>query len=150
MALNFPWTYPVRAIQVVFAIIILGLTAYIISVATGGYSDTVNFMLFNSIWTAFVATPYLAAGPILVPNFPHRWIVPAVEIITTIFWFAGFIALAAMLPPPRYCHSGPCNAGQAASAFGAFEWALFLATSVYSTLAALRNRSTADGPTAVP
>jgi hypothetical protein len=28
MALNFPWIYPVRAIQVVFAIIVLGLTAY--------------------------------------------------------------------------------------------------------------------------
>lgn len=28
MALNFPWIYPVRVIQVIFAIIVLGLTAY--------------------------------------------------------------------------------------------------------------------------
>lgn len=28
MALNFPWIYPVRVAQVVFAIIVLGLTAY--------------------------------------------------------------------------------------------------------------------------
>lgn len=28
MALDFPWIYPVRVVQVIFAIIILGLTAY--------------------------------------------------------------------------------------------------------------------------
>ncbi|KAL4894632.1 membrane-associating domain-containing protein [Aspergillus ambiguus] len=149
IALNFPWTYPVRVIQVVFAIIILGLTAYIISDATGGYVDIINFMLFNAVWTAFVATPYLAAGPVLVPNFPHRFVVPAVDAVTALFWFAGFIALATWLPPPKYCSSGLCNAGQAAVAFGAFEWALFLATTVYNTLRALRNRSS-EGPTAVP
>ncbi|KAF9890184.1 hypothetical protein FE257_006345 [Aspergillus nanangensis] len=140
MALNFPWIYPVRAVQVVFAIIILGLTAYLISELLG-YSSTVNFMLFSAIWTAFVAVPYLLLGPSMVPNFPHRFVVPAMEGVTMIFWFAGFIALATALPPPKYCSFGECHAGQAAAAFGAFEWALFLATTVYAGIAAMRNRS---------
>lgn len=39
-----------------------------------------------------------------------------------IFWFAGFIALGAELPPPRYCHYSTCRALQAVTVFGAFEW----------------------------
>lgn len=41
-----------------------------------------------------------------------------------IFWFAGFIALGALLPPPRACHGSVCSSLQAATVFGAFEWYL--------------------------
>ncbi|KAA8647554.1 MARVEL domain-containing protein [Aspergillus tanneri] len=132
MALSFPWIYPVRVIQVLFAIIVLGLTAYFISLLNG--SDTVNFMLFNSIWTAFFATPYLALAPIFFPDLAHRFVVPTVEAITMIFWFSGFIALGALLPSPDHCHWSACHAAQAATVFGAFEW--------YSTLAFSGSRTT--------
>ncbi|GAQ09012.1 arginine permease [Aspergillus lentulus] len=122
MALNFPWIYPVRVAQVVFAIIVLGLTAYAVSVVR--WSDTVNFMLFNGVWTAFVATPYLALAPVFFPQLAHRFVIPAVEIVTMIFWFAGFIALGVLLPSPDYCHWGQCRALQAATVFGSFECAL--------------------------
>lgn len=85
-------------------------------------SDTVNFMLFNGIWTAFFATPYLALAPVFFPNLAHRLVIPAVEIITMIFWFAGFIALGAALPPAEYCDWSACSSAQAATVFGAFEW----------------------------
>ncbi|KAE8375892.1 membrane-associating domain-containing protein [Aspergillus bertholletiae] len=138
MALDFPWIYTVRVVQVVFAIIILGLTAYIVSVYN---NDTVNFMLFNSIWTAFVATPYLALAPVHFPQIAHRFVIPAVEAITMIFWFAGFIALGVLLPAPMFCHWSACNCAQAATVFGAFEWALFATTTVVAVLGALRTRS---------
>lgn len=137
MTLDFPWIYPVRVVQVIFAIIILGLTAYIVGVYN---NDTVNFMLFNSIWTAFFATPYLALAPVHFPHLAHRLIIPAVEVITMIFWFAGFIALGVLLPAPRFCHWSACNCAQAATVFGAFEWALFVATSVIAVLCAFRSR----------
>lgn len=149
MAVNFPWIYPVRAIQVLFAIIVLGLIAYVIDAATGGWSSTVNFMMFNAVWTAFVAVPYLVFGPMFIPNFPHKFVILGVELVTMLFWFAGFIALAALLGPPKYCNSGPCHAGQAATAFGAFEWVLFLVTAVYAVMGVVRNRSS-EPPTAVP
>ncbi|KAK1141986.1 hypothetical protein N8T08_008309 [Aspergillus melleus] len=148
MAWNFPWIYPVRVIQVIFAIIVLGLTAYIISLFRGG--DTVNFMLFNGIWTAFFATPYLALAPVYFPNLAHRLVIPAVEVITMIFWFAGFIALGALLPAPDYCHWSACNSAQAATVFGAFEWALFVATTVTSVLGALRSRSSSPSTKPAP
>lgn len=92
------------------------------AVSVFDWSDTVNFMLFNGVWTAFVATPYLALAPVYFPQLAHRFVIPAVEIVTMIFWFAGFIALGVLLPSPHYCHWGQCRALQAATVFGAFEW----------------------------
>ncbi|OJJ95553.1 hypothetical protein ASPACDRAFT_82024 [Aspergillus aculeatus ATCC 16872] len=139
MATNFPWVLPVRVAQVIFAIIVLGLTAYYISWYS--YSDTVNFMLFNGIWTAFVAVPYLAFAPMYFPRVAHILIMVAVEAVTMIFWFAGFIALGVYLPPSEFCHWSRCRALQAATVFGAFDWALFVATTVVATLEAMRSRS---------
>jgi hypothetical protein len=87
-----------------------------------GWSDTVNFLLFLGCWTAFVAVPYLALSPIFFPRLAHHFVIPAVEVITMIFWFAGFIAMGAQLPPPRYCHYHVCSSLQAATVFAAFEW----------------------------
>ncbi|PYH98360.1 hypothetical protein BO71DRAFT_395311 [Aspergillus ellipticus CBS 707.79] len=139
MALNVSWIYAVRVIQVFFAIIVLALTAYYISWFT--YSDTVNFMLFNGIWTAFFATPYLALAPVYFPQLAHRFVIPAVEVITMIFWFAGFIALGVFLPPSEYCHWSRCRALQAATVFGAFEWALFVATTIVAVFGVLQSRA---------
>ncbi|PKY03966.1 hypothetical protein P168DRAFT_319421 [Aspergillus campestris IBT 28561] len=136
MQLNFPWIYPVRVVQVVFGIIVLGLAAYAINIPVS--SDTVNFMLFNGIWTAFLATPYLAFAPAFFPHAALQFVVPAVEAVTAIFWFAGFVATATILPPPRLCHGGLCNSLQAATVFGAFEWVLFMVTAVFAGLGALR------------
>ncbi|EAW14679.1 MARVEL domain-containing protein [Aspergillus clavatus NRRL 1] len=137
MAANFPWIYPVRVAQAIFAIIVLGLTGYAVSWIR--WSDTINFMLFNSAWTAFIAVPYLALAPVFFPRLAHRFVIPAVEAVTMIFWFSGFVALGVWLPPSEACHWGRCRALQAATVFGAFEWALFLATTVVAVLGALRS-----------
>lgn len=86
------------------------------------YSSTVDFLLFLGCWTSFVAVPYLGAAPIFYPRLAHHYVIPAVEVITMIFWFAGFIALGAELPPPAYCQWSACRAMQATTVFGAFEW----------------------------
>ncbi|KAL1998013.1 hypothetical protein VTN02DRAFT_204 [Thermoascus thermophilus] len=125
-----PWVVPVRVVQAVFALIVLALTAYVISWSgDGGSSDAVNFMLFNGVWTLFIATPYLALAPVFFPNITNQFIILLAEALTMIFWFAGFIALAALLPGPGWCSKfGPCRALEAATVFGAFAWALFAAT----------------------
>jgi Membrane-associating domain len=79
-------------------------------------------MLFLGCWTSFVAVPYLGAAPIWFPRFAHHFVIPVVEVITMIFWFAGFIALGAELPHPSYCTYSTCRALQAATVFGALEW----------------------------
>lgn len=84
--------------------------------------STVNFMLFNGVWTPFVAVPFLALAPSYFPNLAHRLILVGVELVTMIFWFAGFIALAVALPAASYCNGSVCSCLQAATVFGAFEW----------------------------
>lgn len=140
--MGFAWIHIVRLVQIIFAIIILGLTAYgeyfptshpapgltfgpqlAVSTWDGwNLSSTVDFNLFASVWTAFLATPYLTIAPLHAPNLAHPFVVLGVELVTMIFWFAGFIALGAILPPPAACHFSVCSALQAATVFAAFEW----------------------------
>ncbi|OJJ79656.1 MARVEL domain-containing protein [Aspergillus glaucus CBS 516.65] len=138
MALSFPWIYPVRFAQFIFGIIVLGLTAYVVSLwwASG---STVNFMLFNGVWTPFVAVPFLVLAPTYFPNLAHRLILVGVELVTMIFWFAGFIALAVALPAASYCHGSACSCLQAATVFGAFEWVLFAITSATAVMGVMRS-----------
>jgi len=138
-----PWIYAVRVAQILFGLIVLALTAYgawlpeplypshsptnplflVISTFNGwSYSSTVDFNLFLGCWTTFLATPYLAAAPIYAPHLAHRYVIPAVEVVTMIFWFAGFIAMGAELPPAVGCTWSTCRALQAVTVFGSFEW----------------------------
>ncbi|KAL2802881.1 marvel domain-containing protein [Aspergillus granulosus] len=143
---DFPIFYILRAVQAVFAIIVLGLAGHAVDVYNGtrwrywvdGLSE-VNFMVFNGVWTFFIVVPYFIVAPIFVPALAHRYALPAVDGVTMIFWFAGFIALAVYVGDLDDCseHS-VCQGLQAAAAFGAFNWVLFLATTVLNTLAALR------------
>ncbi|SPB43124.1 unnamed protein product [Aspergillus niger] len=146
MAVNFPWIYPVRVIQAIFGIIVLALTAYYISWFAYS-SDSPNFMLFVACWTAFIATPYLALAPVFFPQLAHRIVIPAVEVITMIFWFAGFIALAVFLPPAEACHWSRCSALQAATVFGALEWydSPLIKIAIFSARAEKFNSGTISG-----
>ncbi|KAG0158005.1 MARVEL-like domain [Penicillium digitatum] len=138
----FPWLYPIRVVQALFGVIVIGLTGYVVSFFYDGwaYSNTVNFLLFLGCWTAFVAVPYLAIAPLWFPRLTHHYVIPAVEVITMIFWFAGFIAMGAMLPPPRWCHGSACSSLQAATVFGAFEWVLFAVTTYFGIVDVMHHR----------
>lgn len=56
------------------------------------------------------------------PAAAHKFAILAVEAVTMIFWFAGFIALAAMTGGWGCGSFGPCRAAIAAAVFGAIEW----------------------------
>lgn len=135
--MKFNVIFILRIIQAVLAIIILGLTAYFVSEvdkASGGWGVSpgeVNFNLFNGIWTAFLVVPYLALAPIYFEVAAHPIVMAAVEALTCLFWFAGFIALAALIGrfPASWCSSvRGCAEMQATTVFGAFEFVLFAAT----------------------
>ncbi|KAL4991583.1 membrane-associating domain-containing protein [Aspergillus falconensis] len=143
---DFPLFYILRAVQAVFAVIVLGLTGHAVNVTDGHWWDTVNFMLFNGVWTLFIVVPYFILSPMFLPAIAHRWVLVAVDAVTMIFWFAGFIALAVDLGDAHGCSSwSPCRGLQAAAAFGAFNWVLFLAATILNTMGALR-RDPAPGP----
>ncbi|EEP79237.1 conserved hypothetical protein [Uncinocarpus reesii 1704] len=138
---NGPVSLGLRGVQAVFGIIVLGLTAYIASELSFFTSDIINFMIFNGVWTAFIVVPYMILAPMFFPIAAHLYAIIAVDAVTMIFWFAGFIALAARIPTNSDCNGNPiCGSYKAATAFGAFEWALFVATLVLVVLPVVRNR----------
>ncbi|OAA62719.1 MARVEL-like domain protein [Niveomyces insectorum RCEF 264] len=134
----------VHLAALVFAVVELGLTAYLVSVyddrVAASSPAVVNFMLFNAIWSLLVLL-YVGLAPLYYTRVFHRLASLALEWITMIFWFAGSIALAVDVGGPYHCGNNHfCGATEAAIAFGFFMWALFLVLVVVDTFESLRSR----------
>ncbi|KAG6042122.1 hypothetical protein E4U41_005670 [Claviceps citrina] len=144
-----------------FNIICLGLLAYAVN-SWGHYiyfgyrsssPSSANFMLFNTIWTILVLV-YLAVIPRVAAALYRSVVAVALLGVTTIFWFAGSVALAAFLGAGN-CNdgSGFCSvyrASQAATAFGFFIWAMFNVLFVVELLGFLRNGGKAQANADMP
>ncbi|KAI2467614.1 membrane-associating domain-containing protein [Annulohypoxylon bovei var. microspora] len=150
----------VHIVAAVFSIIELGLTAYLASRYNGRYSfygtyydyspPRINFMVFNSVWSLLVLV-YVGVTPLYLTGVFHRLAALALNAITTIFWFAGAIALAVFVGGPYDCRSDTyCGSSEAAVAFGFFLWALFTFLTVIDALDSLRSRGHNVGPAAKP
>jgi hypothetical protein len=91
------------------------------------YSETApsetNIILFSAIWSIMVVA-VLFVVPWKMPKTTgavRTAIFFVIEALTTLFWFAGFIAAAVFLND-RACFGTVCNTAKASIAFGAFEW----------------------------
>ncbi|KAI9051707.1 hypothetical protein LZ554_004747 [Drepanopeziza brunnea f. sp. 'monogermtubi'] len=136
---------PIRAIQAVFSLIVLGVLAYAANHWGGSSPSSVNFLIFTSVWT-LLALIYLILAPARFPAYAHKYGILGAEFVTMIFWFAGFIALADHLSDVRcgsYAgrHWGPCRAAIAGDVFAAFEWVLFAVTTTIAALHAWKTRN---------
>ena len=83
--------------------------------------SSISFLIFCAVWT-FLALAYLILAPMVLPAAHHHFAVLAVEAVTMIFWFAGFIALAAGLDNNCVSIFRGCKTAAAGDAFAAFEW----------------------------
>ncbi|KAJ4318404.1 hypothetical protein N0V94_004450 [Neodidymelliopsis sp. IMI 364377] len=141
-----------RGVQVLFAIIVLGLTAYIVDQYTNPWASwsphSLNFMLFTSVWT-LLAVAYLTVAPTRFPRAAHKFAIAAVEFLTMLFNFAAFVAVAVLWRDIYWGHGHGTfhNCGVAAIVFSAFLWLTFLVTTVIS---ALHIRNSSRGNTAPP
>jgi len=109
-----------------------------------------SFMLFNSIFSLLVLA-YLALTPLYFPRFFHRLVALGLEAVTSLFWFAGSIALAAGWANPRCGGNNYCGSVNAAVAFGFFLWALFTFFAILSAREVLRSRrGSTTSPAAKP
>ncbi|KUJ16649.1 uncharacterized protein LY89DRAFT_685552 [Mollisia scopiformis] len=141
---------PLRVIQAVFAIIVLGVLAYAANDWAYYWSPSqVNFLIFTSVWT-LLAVAYLVIAPMHFKTAAHKFGILAAETITMLFWFAGFIALAVLLTDiDCTAHTGkywgPCRASIAGDVFAAFEWLLFTATTIMAALYCWRTRNERSG-----
>ncbi|KAK8130170.1 hypothetical protein PG999_002550 [Apiospora kogelbergensis] len=123
-----------RAAQLVFAIIIMGLSAYVanwynVDTLTTSPSQ-INWLLFVSIYT-IISVAYLELAPRFMPKIVHPYATIALELTNVLFYFAGFIALSVFISKLLFCRGTVCGAARADVAFGAFEFALWGATAVF-------------------
>ena len=101
---------PLRIVQGFIALLVLILMAYVVSNWSYYWSpDSANFLLFVACWT-LLAVAYLLLVSVRFAEHPvgHKFGVLAVEIVTMIFWFAGWVAVAALLgdiPYSQVCSS---------------------------------------------
>jgi hypothetical protein len=96
----------------------------VVSAWSDGYwsPSQANFLLFCSVWT-ILALAYLVIVPGRFADLSHKYGIFAVELVTMIFWFAGWVALAVFLGDAG-CSiwSDVCRAAEAATVFAAIEW----------------------------
>ncbi|EGD93129.1 hypothetical protein TESG_00683 [Trichophyton tonsurans CBS 112818] len=132
-----------RGVQALLAVVTLGLIAYFVNwvrerLVFGGL-DSANFLLFDSIWTLFIALPFIVFSPKFFPALAHQYALLGVEAATVLFWFSAFISLAVDTSNIGECTV--CSVVKAAIAFGAFEWAAFVATFVLNVMPMINNRN---------
>ncbi|KAF4983936.1 hypothetical protein FZEAL_761 [Fusarium zealandicum] len=134
----------IHAVLAVLLIIELGLTAYIVDVTDphfhrGTSPSEYAFMLFCAVWS-ILALIYLAVVPLFAARLYHNVVGLAILAVTTIFWFAGSIAMAAFFGVPDCQGFNFCHCVKAAIAFGFFIWAIFTGLTVMEALSFMRSR----------
>ncbi|KFA70839.1 hypothetical protein S40288_09804 [Stachybotrys chartarum IBT 40288] len=129
-----------HGVLALFLIIELGLVAALVDSWYHWSFDEHSFLLFTVIWSLLVVA-YLVLIPRFAARFFHALAALVLLVITTIFWFAGAIALAVHTPGAG-CGGffSSCGVGIAAVVFAFFIWAIFLALTIFDTLTFLRSR----------
>ncbi|KAJ5802708.1 uncharacterized protein N7503_005158 [Penicillium pulvis] len=148
--------YALRALQLIFAITIIGIVGYAIHVFRGhtvyehfvygnfydyyGVPDAWGFLLFCAALTVVIVIFYSITGIILADSVWIGYVRVALEAVAVLSWLAGFIAVAVQISNDT-CATGNSSCGllEAATVFGALEWLLFMVT------AALTMRTTKLG-----
>lgn len=133
---------PLRALQLVFALVVMGLSGY---VANWYHNDKkemspspVNFLIFSSVFTIFSVVT-LEAVPRFMPKFALPIPFMALELLNVLFYFAGFIALAAFLNTLDFCRGNVCSSAQADVGMGAMLWLLWGVTAIVNALTMKKN-----------
>jgi len=141
--------FPIRLTQAVFAIITLGLAGYVIHWYTAVKEvpepspSQFNILIFNALFT-FLSCLYLTISPVYYPEISHKYIVLGLDGVIALFWFASFIAMGVFLGGLESCIGDVCGSAKAAVVLGAFEWVLFMATSILAGMHVWRTRNSID------
>ncbi|KAF4621514.1 hypothetical protein G7Y89_g14559 [Cudoniella acicularis] len=128
---------PFRIAQFFFSVVVIILSGY---VARWYDTDTltaspsqVNFLIFVPLFS-FVSIAYLEITPRLAPRASHPYAHLALEAMNTLFYFAGFIALAVFLGKLLFCRGSVCAAARVDAVFAAFNWLLWSGSSAIVAL----------------
>lgn len=148
MAWGIPWIYPVRIFQVIIAMVVSGLAAYGLSpclvmrnswfwppavMLTLRFDHGTIFVFSVGLWSAFLTPPFLSLQSVPSDRLVYHIVILAIEGVTMILWFAGFMTLAT-LSSPNGCNIGNCVALQMVVFSGALEWYVILSLTMIKSM----------------
>lgn len=127
------WT---RIVQTIFAVVSLSLNASVIHhFDTHQYPEGgpgyLAFLVFAATFSILITIPYNTFAPHYFPDYINRYSSLVVELLTTIFWFSGFIAGAVWLGTIDFCAGFICNNARAGVVFSALVFVTFCITSKF-------------------
>ncbi|EPS36773.1 hypothetical protein H072_9578 [Dactylellina haptotyla CBS 200.50] len=139
---------PILGIRIatgILSIIVLGLDGYAISAFNntlrGSSPSSMNFIIFCCIWT-WLSLAYILVTPRFLPRFHDKFVLLGVEILANIFWFSGFVAVAAYVGDHTItCPETVCGSIKATIAFGCFEWLTWVASLVLVCLSIFKGKN---------
>ncbi|PTB34831.1 uncharacterized protein TrAFT101_008146 [Trichoderma asperellum] len=144
---NIEINFTLRALQLIFAIIVMGTDGYAIHVFRGhtiyehfefgsfyeyyGVPDAWGFLIFCAAWTVMGVFFFLIARVRYADSALISYTRFSVEAVAFFSWLAGFIAVAVNIGS-NDCplEENRCGLLKAATVFGALEWLLFLITTI--------------------
>ncbi|KAF9732009.1 hypothetical protein PMIN02_000372 [Paraphaeosphaeria minitans] len=138
-----------RAVQVLLSVIVLGLMAYVASWWSSHWRAMspveVNFMVFSPAWSllalgALVVVPTKFPSP--AASSPVRFGLLALETLTMLYWFGGFIALALFLRD-RICFGAVCDVAKAGTALSAVNWLAWMGSVVLGAVQVFKRETVA-------
>ncbi|KAF1979103.1 hypothetical protein BU23DRAFT_147990 [Bimuria novae-zelandiae CBS 107.79] len=136
-----------RGIQAVLAVVVLGLMAYVASWWGSHWRAMapveVNFLIFSPVWTILALVP-LVVVPLKLTSLATSTIgkfgLLVLEVLTMLYWFGGFIALALFLRD-RICFGAVCDMAKAGTALSAVSWLVWAGSVVISVVMIMRGRN---------
>jgi hypothetical protein len=110
----------------------------------------VNFMIFSPVWSilalaALIVVPWKM--PYAAQNTGPKFGLLVLELVTTLYWFGGFIALAVFLND-RICFGTVCSVAKAGTAISALNWVAWMVTLVLSVVRVFFNKGASGAVTA--
>ncbi|KAK5084909.1 hypothetical protein LTR70_006402 [Exophiala xenobiotica] len=147
LAANRTIDFILRALQLIFAIIVMETDGYAIHVFHGhtvyehfefgdfynyyGVPDAWGFLMFCAAWTLLGVIFLLIAGISFADHALIGYIRVAVDVVALLPWLAGFIAVDVNIGSNECpAEENGCGSLKAAAVFGALEWLLFVITTI--------------------
>ncbi|KAL2041677.1 hypothetical protein N7G274_005461 [Stereocaulon virgatum] len=150
---------PLRIIQAIFAIVTIGLNAYVTHwytthTTTHSTPPSPPLLLFTATLT-LLTVPYLLLNPALSlthhnkppGRFFNKYAVLALDALICLLWFAAWIALAVYRHSLLICLGHTCRVMYGSVVVGILAWLAFLATTTLAALHVLRTRGGSATPT---
>lgn len=112
----------------------------------------VNFMIFSPIWSILALVVLIIVPwkmPYVAQNSGPKIGLLVLELLTTLYWFGGFIAMAVFLND-RICFGTVCSVAKAGTAISALNWVAWMVTLVLSVIRVFFSRGGSSAATSAP